>query len=514
MPEDRENILIVDDNRDNLKVLVFILQSAGYTVRPAHSGPVAFSAIEKKHPDLILLDILMPEMSGYEVCEKLKKSPETRDIPVIFISALGHVNEKIKAFSRGAVDYITKPFQEEEVLARVETHLKLRRFSSELEKQNSLLKKEIAEREKAENRLKESEEKYHSIFETNRAVKLIINPQNGLIVDANNAAVEFYGCPKADLIKMNIAEITMASTEMVKKSLQNAMTGKKHFFECCHKVSSGEKRSVEVHAGPVRYGKNDLVYCILHDVTNRKILEAELEKTKKFEAVGILAGGIAHDFNNLLTVISSGIEIIKFYLPEKEATITIFKNVESAVEKAGNLVRKFIDFSSQNAGVQLETDIRKLLELLREKDPECAIYNMVFHIPDESILLKADMSQLHEAFSNLIQNAREAMPGGGTIEIIAEKAKLEHIPLEYAPFQDQVSYIKIMVKDHGIGIQEKNIEKIFDPYFTTKQISSEKGLGLGLTTAYAIIRRHNGFIRVKSEPGKGTSVETYIPLLN
>ncbi len=511
MTESKENILIVDDNRDNLKVLVHILQAAGYSARPAHSASMAFSALEKKKPDLILLDILMPEISGYEACDRLKASPETADIPVIFISALGQVNDKVKAFAKGAVDYISKPFQEEEVLARVETHLKLRKLNLQLEEQNRLLKQEIAEREKVEETLRQSEEKYHSIFETNRAVKLIVDPESGGIVDANNAACEFYGYSKDRLTGMSIADIDTLWADGVRAELQGALEGKKRYFETRNTVSSGDERHVEIYAGPVRIGGRTLLYSIVHDVTERKILEAELEKARRFQAVGILAGGIAHDFNNLLTVISGGVELIKFYLPKEKAEDSIFKNVEESVRKASDLVRKFIDFSGRNASAQIAIDIRDVLEYVSAEKGPCGNHEVVLTMPDDVLKIFADRRQIHTAFSNLVRNACESMPDGGRIDIIVEKVARKDLPPEYAPPKNRDYFIKASVEDRGLGIPEENLERVFDPYFTTKKKNAEKGVGIGLTTAYAIVKRHEGIVRIQSRPNQGTTVTVYLP---
>ena len=150
------SILIVDDTHDNLRLLTGILTKQGYNIRPVPEGSLAVVSVRKSLPDLILLDIMMPDISGFEVCEQLKADPLTRDIPIIFISALHEVFDKVKAFSLGGVDYITKPFQVEEVIARVETHLKLRNLTKELQEKNTQLQLEITERIKAEESLTES----------------------------------------------------------------------------------------------------------------------------------------------------------------------------------------------------------------------------------------------------------------------------------------------------------------------------------------------------------------------
>jgi phosphoserine phosphatase RsbU/P len=127
------SILVVDDTAANLQVLAGMLKDRGYKVRPVPSGKLALLAARRDPPDLVLLDINMPEMNGYEVCEQLKADAQLKGIPIIFISALTEPLDKVRAFATGGVDYLTKPFHMEELHARVETHLKLRRLQTELE---------------------------------------------------------------------------------------------------------------------------------------------------------------------------------------------------------------------------------------------------------------------------------------------------------------------------------------------------------------------------------------------
>lgn len=142
--EPQANLLIVDDTPDNLRLLTQILGEHCYQVRVATSGERALASIKLAPPDLILLDIKMPGMDGFAVCQALKADSATRDIPVIFISALNDVSDKVHAFAVGGVDYVTKPFQGEEVLARVETHLTLRNLQKQLERTNQKMRRELA----------------------------------------------------------------------------------------------------------------------------------------------------------------------------------------------------------------------------------------------------------------------------------------------------------------------------------------------------------------------------------
>ncbi|MGK7901141.1 MAG: response regulator [Hormoscilla sp.] len=155
----KPEILIVDDTPNNLRFLSTMLLEQGYEVRKAINGQMALKSVHSEPPNLILLDIRMPEMNGYEVCQKLKSEAQTKEIPVIFLSALDDPMDKVMAFDVGGIDYITKPFQFEEVLARVKTHLMMRQLQKQLQEQNERLQQEIIKREQVEAKLKEANER-------------------------------------------------------------------------------------------------------------------------------------------------------------------------------------------------------------------------------------------------------------------------------------------------------------------------------------------------------------------
>lgn len=189
----QNNILIVDDTPENLTVLSRMLETHGYQVRPAVNGQVALKAISRSLPDVILLDIIMPGMNGYELCRRLKADEKTRNIPIIFISALDEVMDKVKAFAVGGVDYITKPFHAEEVLARVHTHLSVRNMQRQLQQQNVRLQKEIKVRQQMEEKittaLKEKEvllqELHHRTESSMNVICSMLRLQSSVVWDEN-----------------------------------------------------------------------------------------------------------------------------------------------------------------------------------------------------------------------------------------------------------------------------------------------------------------------------------------
>ncbi len=181
------DILIVDDVPDNLTILREILERRGYRVRPTLNGTMALKAAQKNPPDLILLDIMMPGLDGYEVCQRLKADATTRDIPVLFTSALNETANKVKGFEVGGVDFVTKPFEATELLARVKIHLALRTAQKQLEAQNARLAEEMAERERITIALQESLEKYRVLFES-FPMGITISDKSGQIVESNREA--------------------------------------------------------------------------------------------------------------------------------------------------------------------------------------------------------------------------------------------------------------------------------------------------------------------------------------
>lgn len=218
MERQKANILVVDDKPDNLRLLSAMLVQLGYEVRKVINGQTALKTAQAAPPDLILLDIMMPDMNGYEVCQRLKASAQTCDVPVIFISALDEVLDKVKAFAVGGVDYITKPFSEEEVFARVENNLTIRMLQKQLSEQNARLQQEICiseasrrDRQKVEEKLIQSEAKFRNLFENSPVGIFRAHIVDGLIVEANQRLVQMLGYSHiTDVINQTIADLDIA----------------------------------------------------------------------------------------------------------------------------------------------------------------------------------------------------------------------------------------------------------------------------------------------------------------
>lgn len=264
-------------------------------------------------------------------------------------------------------------------------------------------------------------------------------------------------------------------------------------------------REYDVASAPLLNPDGSLsVIEVLRDVTERRKMEGELQKAERLESIGTLAGGIAHDFNNILTGILGNITLAKKNTESGGKTFKRLLEAEKASLRAVSLTQQLLTLSKGGAPVTKTASLVHLIEdsatfALRGSNVKCEL-----SIPDDLWLSEVDEGQLSQVISNIVINANEAMPKGGTINIRARNTTIGAIDILPLPAGN---YIKISIEDHGIGIAKKHIGKIFDPFFTTKQ----KGSGLGLTTTYAIIRNHGGHITVDSKLKVGTTFNIYLP---
>jgi len=274
--------------------------------------------------------------------------------------------------------------------------------------------------------------------------------------------------------------------------------GKIRYFDCIANVALYNKEE-----------KPKAVLEIARDITMHKVLESELLKSQKLESIGRLAGGIAHDFNNLLTAILGNISLVKKFLPAGDRLLDKVVQVESASLQASDLANRLITFSK--GGKPLVRTVAPV-ELLKKSVNFALSGSNVrcdFSISDDLWSIEADQGQIGQAIQNIIRNAREAMPAGGIVSVFAEN--ITDVP-EEVPFLKKEKYIRISITDQGEGIPEENLDKIFEPYFSTKKAGTQKGMGLGLAICYSIIKKHQGYITASSETGAGATFYIYLPV--
>lgn len=521
-----QTILMVDDTSANLAVVGDYLTQQGYQVMVALSGETGLSLAQKAHPDLILLDVLLPGIDGFETCRRLKADEQTRDIPVIFMTIVTRTEDKVRGFEAGGVDYITKPFQHEEVLARVTTHLRIRELTQKLEEANASLelrveertsalaeanirlKEEIAVRKKSE---EEREQLLYQIRQQAKEVQFIIDtvPEGMFLLSENghirlaNAIAEQY------LTLLAPGWETAPLTRLGQSPLVDLMTSPPKGL--WHDVGMGE-RLFEVIARPVENGPtNEGWVFVIRDVTREREIQQHLQAHERLAAVGQLAAGIAHDFNNTLAVIRLYTELLLRTLelpPRAEERLHI---LEQQTQRASDLIQQILDFSHQSVmerqPLNLLPFLKELIRLLRRTLPESIDIELDY--AQGAYVIHADPSRIQQAVMNLAVNARDAMGEGGRLLIGLNSVRLEPGDLPPVPGMGPGEWILVSIADSGTGIPAEVVVHIFEPFFTTKERG--QGTGLGLAQVYGIVQQHDGFIGVTTELGRGTTFQLYFP---
>ncbi len=365
---------------------------------------------------------------------------------------------------------------------------------------------DISSLKKAEEALRASEERYRTLFESASDIIHVVNTE-GRLLYANPSWCQVLGYCNEEAIGMNVYDILdNVCVDECRSHFQNALVvGRVEHIETVFRAKDGRKVHLEGSLN-TRYlsGKPDSVQCIFRDVTERRKLVEEISKAHKLESIGILAGGIAHDFNNILTAIAGNISLAKMYSKSGEKAHDKLGEAEKALLRARDLTQQLLTFSKGGEPVIQTISLNGIIKdsssfALQGSNVKCE-----FNLPDELWPVEADEGQISQVVQNLVINADQAMPDGGKITITVENVDTDiDKNLALKPGR----YVVVSISDQGLGIQEKYLAKIFDPYFSTKQ----KGHGLGLATAYSIIKNHNGLLTVKSEIDNGAAFTFYLP---
>ncbi|MEW6380884.1 MAG: PAS domain S-box protein [bacterium] len=356
--------------------------------------------------------------------------------------------------------------------------------------------------------LRESEAKYSTLVE---------NAQNGVVIVQDevlkfvNRATEtltgyslgeLLGKPFADLLAPECREMIIQRHRLRLQGLPVPS-----FYEAKLLSKDGTIKDVEFSVGVIQYHGKPAVTACVRDITERKKMEKELLKVQKLESLGILAGGIAHDFNNLLAVTIGNLSLLELEISGYGGNASeLLEAIKSASYQAKRLTQQLLTFARGGAPIRKVTSVSKVLNNAVSFALSGSQVTSELGIPDDLWRAEIDEGQISQALNNVIINAAQAMPEGGRIRVWAENVIVDpdiSLPLKKG------MYVKISIQDEGVGIPEEHLSRIFDPYFSTKQ----KGAGLGLAIAYSIIKKHEGYIKVESQVGVGTTFHIYLPAL-
>lgn len=513
-------ILIVDDTPTNLNLLFDFLRNSGFKVLVAQSGKSALQKVEYAKPDLILLDILMPEMDGFETCRILKSQASTKDTPIIFMTALSDTVDKVRGLQLGAVDYITKPFQQEEVLARIQLHLNLRNLTCQVQEQNARLEQEIQERIQAEAMVRRREAHLRLITD---ALPVMISyiDRDHYYRFVNRGYEEWFQLPREELENQHLRDLMgEALYEELLPKLTLALSGqtvmfentmprhnKLHHLEITYVPHFDGEIDGEVDGEEVRG-----TYVLIQDVTERKQLERQLLRSQRMESLGTLASGIAHDLNNVLTPILMSVQLLAMKYQDEQSQRWL-ELLETNTKRGADLIRQVMLFvrgiEGEHTLIQAEQLLREIKPIVEETFPKSITISS--YIDPDLGVVSGDLTQLHQVLMNLCINARDAMPNGGQLKLSAENLEVDPAFAQAHPEARIGRYIRLTVADTGEGIPPEVIDRIFEPFFTTKEFG--KGTGLGLSTVIGIVKSHGGFITVSSEINQGTQFNIFLPTI-
>jgi len=540
-------ILLIDDKKDNLITLSALLKTLipGCSLITAQSGAEGLKKAEAELPDTILLDIKMPVMNGYDVCKKLKQGESTRHIPVIMLSAIKtESDDLVKGLETGADAFLTKPIDESVLVAQISTALRIKKAedllrnqkdllaemvgerTAELANSNVQLKREIDERKQAVEALTKSEDRFRTIFEQSPFGIALIDSLTGDIYEVNPRFAEIAGRTLEEMIKIDWMSITHpddVQEDLDNMTLLNAggITGFNMDKRYIH--PDGSHIWINMTIAPVK--AKDKTHprhlCMIEDITasrktaeEKERLEAQLQQSQKMEAIGTLAGGIAHDFNNILGGIMGYAELAKMKLPEESKIIGDLEQVIKSSKRAADLVKQILTVSrrhkKEQRPVQVRYIVNEALKLLKATLP--TTIEIQEDLARDTGIVNADPTQMHQVIMNLCTNAGHAMEkNGGVLEITLANVELDDLSASKHLDLAAGSYLRLTVSDTGHGMTPEIMERIFDPYFTTKDTG--EGTGLGLSVAQGIVKAHGGTITVYSELGNGTTFHVYLPII-
>ncbi len=375
-----------------------------------------------------------------------------------------------------------------------------------------VVNRHLALRRRSEDALAEEKER---LAVTLRSIGdgVITTDISGRVNLINRVAEELTGWQQEEAIGRRLDEVFVMIDEDSGRRAQSPVEKVLESGAICGPVNhtlliskDGLERMISHSGAPIRDRKSVVVGVVLvfRDITDQRHMLREALKAEKLESLGILAGGIAHDFNNILTAVVGNLSMAKMGVDPKSKVFERLSEAEKASMRAKSLTQQMLTFSKGGAPLRKTASIHELLTELSSFALRGSNVKCEFRIQDDLWHAEIDEGQVGQVIHNLVINADQAMPNGGTIRISAEN--FVAIPGDGLPLT-QKKYIKISVEDEGIGVAREHLQKIFDPYFTTKR----QGIGLGLATSYAIIKRHDGHITVDSKLGLGTTFTIYLP---
>ena len=521
-PPAKARILLVDDDERNLMALSEVLEDLAEVVT-ATSGREALRHLLKGDFAVILLDVFMPGMDGYETATLIRKREQTARIPIIFLSAVNKETEHLmRGYAMGAVDYVFKPVDSLILRSKVSVFVDLYAMRLQVE-EKSRAEQQLREanfqaeldRLRIERELEANRKRQAAIIQSLPIVLYMesgnIEPRRPDFVSDNLEAITGFGF-EAVAASPSLWEDRLhpEDRERVLAALADRRKSGRFSIEYRWKCADGRYKHFHDQAVLLHEDSEAAEFAgTLTDITDQRLLESQLLQAQKMDAIGQLTGGVAHDFNNLLAAVLGGLHILERRLELAERDQLVVDHMRHAAEQGAELVRRMMAFArkqelspSSVGPASLCTAVAGLVEHTLG-----GTVTVDWTCPESSNNIYVDRPQLELALVNLILNARDAMPDGGRIEVRIEDVPETEKPAELA--LEPGNYVRVSVRDEGQGIPPELIDRITEPFFTTKEAG--KGTGLGLSMVIGFVQQSGGKLQIGSEEGTGSTVDLYLP---
>jgi PAS domain S-box-containing protein len=506
-------VLIVGNDRNDRLMLEGMLVSQPLQIRTADSGTEALAMVARESPDLILLDVMMPGLDGYQVAARIKADPATENIPIIMVSDLDDRPARLLGLNAGAEDVLSKPIDRAELCLRVRNLLRLKAYGDYHDTYYQILERQVHERSAA---LTESERLYRSAFDA-APVGLVHVGLDGRWLRVNQRLCDALGYSADELQRPAVQELVQRPDDAHQEAewfrQLAAGTRDRHVideqrYRCRDGTDIWARVNMSVHRdteGRCRYG-----IAVIDDITRRRTHEAQLRQAAKMDAIGRVTSGVAHEFNNLLTVIIGFAEIVIAGAPAASQNEDDLGEIIKAAGRAASLTRQLLAFGRRQVLPSAALDVNVLitqmigtLGRLIGDDVEVTLELA----PDLAPAL-ADRGQLEQVLMSLVLNARDAMPQGGRVTIATAEAEPDNSST-HREADVSGNYVMLSITDTGPGMTAEARQRLFEPLFSIGNVGDRAGLAL--STTYGIVKQSEGYISVDSEPGRGTTFKVYLP---
>lgn len=500
-----KKILVVDNHPVMLKWMTHILEKEGHQVSVAEDGLSALDLLKTYTPDIVFTDLIMPNINGEKLCQMIRQDPRLADAFLIVFSAIATEEEARVAHMEANACIAKGPFN------KMGAHILA--ILDQLERDRSGIKPKgvvgLADTHPRQitKELLAVKRHFEMILKSIAEGILEITPE-GRIIYANPRAVSLIGKTEERLLTSNLVELFHeADRERIRDLLSSGKTLPQFIADDSPVRINGKEVSISFFPIVEDGGKASIL--LLNDVSERKRMKAQLFQAQKMEAIGTLAGGIAHDFNNLMMVIQGNTSLMLLDIDPNHPHYERLQSIEKQVQNGSRLTGQLLGYARKGRYEMKPIDLNQLIEETSEifgrTRKGITIHKTLF---ENLSSIEADQGQIEQVLMNLFVNAADAMPQGG--KLFLKTANVNQGDMQ-GKFDDPMTrnYVFLSLTDTGIGMDQKTMERIFDPFFTTKEPG--RGTGLGLASVYGIIQAHGGYIDVKSEKGKGTTFEIYLP---